>query len=98
MLVSSSDDVAAIFHAAGYQVLCAGIRDSVSVFEATLPFPILLVIGGEKRGISRNLLDQADKIVRIDYGREFRGSLCASAAAAVLAFTLQSQNRTAQKT
>ena len=91
--VSDAESVAEIFHRAGYRVLCAGIRDSVSVFDAEVTYPILLVIGGEKRGISRNILNSADKIVRIDYGRSFRGSLCASAAAAVLAFALYEQNK-----
>lgn len=93
MLVSPSEEVAEIFHNSGYQILCAGLRDSVSVFEQEFKFPLLLVIGGEKRGISRNILNSADQIVRIDYGRAFRGSLCASAAAAVLAFALYEQNR-----
>ena len=81
-----SDTVGDLFHAAGYKILCAGIRDSVSIFDQDFPFPVLLVIGGEKRGISGKLLETADQIVRIDYGRAFRGSLSASSAAAVLAF------------
>lgn len=93
MYVAPSEEIPAYFHAGGYQILCAGIRDSVSVFDETFKLPILLVIGGEKRGISRNILNSADKIVRIDYGRSFRGSLCASAAAAVLAFSIFEQNR-----
>ena len=93
MLIASSDEVPEYFHKHGYQILCAGIRDSVSIFEEKFQFPVLLVIGGEKRGISRNILNSADKIVRIDYGRSFRGSLCASAAAAVLAFALYEQNK-----
>ena len=93
MFVSSSDEVADLFHSCNYQILCAGIRDSVSVFEERFQYPILLVIGGEKRGISRNLLNSADQIVRIDYGRSFRGSLCASAAAAILAFSIYQQNK-----
>ena len=90
--VSDAESVATIFHQAGYRVLCAGIRDSVSVFEAEITYPILLVIGGEKRGISRNILAQADEILRIDYGREFRGSLSASSSAAVLAFEIMRKN------
>ena len=90
--VSDADSVASVFHRSGYQVLCAGIRDSVSVFEADIKFPILLVIGGEKRGISRNILAEADQILRIDYGREFRGSLSASSSAAVLAFEIMRKN------
>ena len=90
--VAASDTVTAIFHQAGYQVLCAGIRDSISVFEAELSYPILLVIGGEKRGISRSILNDADQILRIDYGREFRGSLSAASSAAVLAFEIMRKN------
>ena len=87
------EDAVKCFKEAGYSVLCAGIRDSVSVFEEEFPYPVLLVIGGEKRGISRALLDSADRIVRIDYGREFNGSLSAASAATVLAFEIYRQNR-----
>ena len=88
-----SETVGTLFHKKGYKILCAGIRDSVSIFDGDFPFPILLVIGGEKRGISGKLLEEADRIVRIDYGRTFRGSLSSSSAAAVLAFELYRQNR-----
>ncbi|MBR3894985.1 MAG: RNA methyltransferase [Clostridia bacterium] len=93
MFTASAEDVLGIFKSAGYQVLCAGIRDSVSVFDGNFLYPVLLVIGGEKRGISRKILDQADQIVRIDYGREFRGSLSAASAATVMAFEIYRQNR-----
>ncbi len=93
MFVSASEQVIPTFQSIGYTALCAGIRDSVSVYEAHFPYPVLLVIGGEKRGISRAILDQADQIVRIDYGREFRGSLSAASAATVLAFEIFRQNK-----
>ncbi len=93
VFTADADTLVEEFHKAGYRILCAGIRDSVSVFEEKFNYPLLLVIGGEKRGISRKILDSADHIVRIDYGREFRGSLSASASAAVLAFELMKQNR-----
>ena len=96
VLVADSDAVAPIFHEAKYQVLCAGIRDSVSVFDAELSYPILLVIGGEKRGISRSILNDADQILRIDYGRDFRGSLSAASSAAILAFEIMNKNRKAE--
>ncbi len=91
--VCEGDSAMEYFHAAGYRILCAGIRDSVSVFDADLRLPVLLVIGGEKRGISRALLDRADAILRIDYGRDFRGSLSAASAATVLAFEILRANR-----
>ena len=77
--------------ALGYKVACAGIRDSISHHEASLKPPLLLVVGGEKRGISAHVLALADEVVRIDYGREFRGSLSAASAATVLAFEVLRQ-------
>lgn len=93
LFVASSEEAVNAFRAAGYRILCAGIRDSVSVFEERFSFPILLVIGGEKRGISRKVLDAADQIVRIDYGRSFQGSLSAASAATVMAFEIFRQNK-----
>ena len=90
---AEGEDAVSLFREAGYTILCAGIRDSVSVFEQQFSYPVLLVVGGEKRGISRALLDAADRIVRIDYGREFGGSLSAASAATVLAFEIFRQNR-----
>lgn len=77
----------------GYKVVCAGIRDSVSMYDADLRKPVFLVIGGEKRGIARSVLEEADVTVRIDYGRPFRGSLSTASAAAVLSYEILRQNR-----
>ena len=90
---AEGEDAVKLFREVGYSILCAGIRDSVSVFDEEFPYPVLLVVGGEKRGISRTLLDAADRIVRIDYGRDFSGSLSAASAATVLAFEIYRQNR-----
>lgn len=98
LFTANSETVADLFHSVGYRILCAGIRDSVSIFDERFDFPILLVVGGEKRGISRTLLDTADAVVRIDYGRAFRGSLSAASAASVMAFELFRQNRKQPKT
>ena len=77
---------------AGYLVACAGIRNALSMYDAPLKKPILLVVGGEKRGISAAVAAEADVTVRIDYGRSFRGSLSAASAATVLAFEILRQN------
>lgn len=76
----------------GYRVICAGIRNSIGLYEADLKKPLLLVIGGEKRGISAEMLSLADKTVRINYGREFQGSLSTASAATVIAFEILRQN------
>ena len=94
LYLAEAETLIDLFHGANYRIYAAGIRDSVSIYEAKLNRPLLLIVGGEKRGISRALLDQADQIVRIDYGREFRGSLSAASAATVMAFEIMRQNRT----
>lgn len=92
-VAESSEDAVALFKAAGYSVICAGIRDSVDLFDADLKKPLFVIIGGEKRGISRAVLDMADRIVRIDYQKDFRGSLSTSASAAIFAFEINRKSR-----
>ncbi len=92
-VANSADEVLPHFKAFGYTTLCAGIRNSCSIFEEDFPLPVLLVVGGEKRGISQAVLSRADRIVRIDYGRSFNGSLSAASAATVMAFEIFRTNR-----
>lgn len=93
MYVSEPTEAVALFKKAGYTVVCAGIRNSVSLFETDLKKPLFVIIGGEKRGISSKLLELCDKIVRIDYGTEFNGSLSTAASAAVIAFEILRTNK-----
>ena len=92
-LFTCSDGMVSIFKSKGYKVACAGIRDSVSAYDADLKKPLLLIVGGEKRGISSELMHNADLVVRLDYGREFMQSLSAASAAGILAFEVLRQNR-----
>ena len=71
--------------------MCAGIRDSVSIYEHNFTKPVLLVVGGEKRGISSQILKETDVTVRIDYAREFMGSLPSASAISVIAFEIAHQ-------
>lgn len=93
LYISEPTEAIKIFKELGYTVICAGIRDSVSIFESSLKKPLFVILGGEKRGISGAVLDMADSIVRIDYGTEFGGSLSTAAAAAVFGFEILRQNR-----
>ena len=88
MLVCDPVEAVTYLKSLGFQIVCAGIRDSQTIYEAELKKPMLVVIGGEKRGISRAILQEADKIVRIDYGREFRGSLPSVAATSIISFEI----------
>ena len=82
-----------IFRRAGYITVCADADTEHSVEDADLPYPLLLIIGGERRGISSAVLKQADKTVRLVYDREFRGALSAASAAAILAYEIARKNR-----
>lgn len=93
MFVCEPEKALDIFKELGYSIICAGIRNSYSLFDTQLKKPLFVVLGGEKRGISRALLDKADKIVRIDYGNTFNGSLSTAAATAVFAFEIFRQNQ-----
>lgn len=92
IFVCDMSEALALFRAKNYKIVSAGIRNSVSLYNADLTVPLLLIVGGEKRGISSTVLKESDQIVRIDYGRSFMGSLTASSAATVLAFEVYRQN------
>ena len=93
LFTANGTDAASIFRKAGYKCVAAGIRDSVSAFDAELKKPLFLVVGGERRGISAALVAECDEIVRLDYGRDFSGSLSAASAASILAYEVLRQNR-----
>ena len=93
LYIASPEDSVALFKDSDYKVVGAGIRDSVSAFDADMKKPLFLIVGGEKRGISRAVLDLCDTIVRLDYGRDFKGSLSAASAASILSYEVLRQNR-----
>ncbi len=89
-----SDPVEAVklFKSRGYTVVCAEENTENVLGRCDLPLPILLIVGGEKRGISRVILDMADILVKIDYGREFKASLSAASATTMFAYEIMRQN------
>ncbi len=81
------------FKERGYRiVVCDNTEDSVSMDKAMLKRPLVLVVGGEKRGIHAKLRALKDVEARIEYGRDFGASLGAAAACSVLAFEVLRQN------
>ncbi len=89
----ATDKFIDLFKSKGYKVVCADIKNSISVYDANLKKPILLIVGGEKRGISSSILKQSDQIVRIDYGRQFDAALSAASASTILAFEVYRNNK-----
>lgn len=94
-IMENARAAAAVLAARGLRVAAAARgRPAVPLYAADLRGPLFLLVGGEKRGISRPLLEQADLLLEIPYGRGFAGSLGTVAAAAVLAFEIQRQRAT----
>lgn len=92
LYTATATDAAALFKKRGYRVVAADVRTDIMLPDANLKKPIFLIVGGEKRGISRALLDQCDFSVKIPYGRDFNAALSAASAATILAYEVLRQN------
>lgn len=91
---SSVDDAATACRRAGLRVACAvASADAVDLADADLTGPLFLLIGGERRGVTRSFVEQADLRVRIGYGRERAPDLGAAASAAIIGFEALRQRR-----
>lgn len=90
-VAESADEAAALFRQKGLQIACTTQTEAVSIYGADLSQPLFLLIGGERRGITRSFLDGADVRLQIPYGRPFPHSLGAAASAAIVAFEVMRQ-------
>ena len=68
-------------------------KTAVSIYDADLTQPLFLLIGGEKRGITRSFWQEDDLRLTIPYGRDFRRSLGVTASTAVFAFEIFRQRQ-----
>ena len=93
-IYNAKDTIDAVleFKKRGYTVVCADEDTDNLLGKCELKKPILLIVGGEKRGISEKIMDLADLKVRIDYAREFRASLSAASASTMFAYEIMRQN------
>ena len=66
---------------------------SISLFEAELAQPVFVLIGGERRGVTRSFQRQADLLLEIPYGRPFEQSLGTVNAVSILAYEVMRQRR-----
>ncbi len=78
----------------GACIISTAKENSTPISDVNITFPLLLIVGGEKRGISKSILALSDHIARIDYGRDFMSSLSAASASAILGYEIsQKANR-----
>jgi 23S rRNA (guanosine2251-2'-O)-methyltransferase len=91
----SAEAAADLFKERGLAVACTAKRDATPIYDADLSGPLFLLVGGERRGITRDFLARADLVLEIPYRRRFSLSLGTVAAVSVLAFEVMRQRRSA---
>lgn len=93
MFTAEPSDAIDAFKSVGYTVVCADLDTDEVLGECELKYPLFLIVGGERRGISKDVLLKADKKVKIEYAREFRASLSAASATTMFAYEIMRQNK-----
>jgi 23S rRNA (guanosine2251-2'-O)-methyltransferase len=77
------------------QLIVAGEgAKSVSLFDTDMTAPMIVVIGGERRGVSKPVLASNSKVVRIPYGRADFQSLGTISASTAIGFEILRQRST----
>jgi len=64
-----------------------------NIFDIKFADKTVFIIGGEKRGISRDFLNNADEIVSIPYAKKFSHSLAAQTAATIVSYEIHRQRK-----
>ena len=79
----------------GITLACAAVSStSIPADEYSFPMPLILYIGGEKRGISPEFVESADSVIHIPYAREaVRYSLPTADVASIFGMALSSAKR-----
>ncbi|MFQ5407101.1 MAG: TrmH family RNA methyltransferase [Anaerolineales bacterium] len=90
-VAAAPEEAARVFHDHALAIACTAHRGAQPMHACDFTQPLFLLIGGERRGVTRSFREQADLRVAIPYGREFRQSLGTAAAAAVIGFEVARQ-------
>lgn len=90
----SADSAADACRRRGMRVACAvADPDADALEDADLRGGLFLLVGGERRGITRSFVEGADLRVRIAYGRQRAPELGAAVSAALIGFEALRQRR-----
>lgn len=90
-IAESAEEAASFFQARGLAIACTAEKGALDLYQTDLTQPLFLLIGGEKRGITRSFLRRAELKIRIPYQRPFTYALGVTASTAVIAFERQRQ-------
>lgn len=78
---------------AGLKCICAYRDQAIEMYDTDFHQPVIVCIGGEMRGLSRDVLKESDQNMVIPYSTDFRNALNASSAAAAICFEAQRQRK-----
>jgi 23S rRNA (guanosine2251-2'-O)-methyltransferase len=96
-VADSAVEAADFLRGRGVTVACTAQQGAVAIYEADLSGPLFLLIGGEKRGVTRSFLDAADLLLTVPYARRFTASLGTGAATSIIAFEVMRQRASGAK-
>ena len=85
-VVETAEAAAEFYRERGLAVACTALDGATSIYDANLLQPLFLLLGGEKRGITRSFLNQAELRLAIPYKRPFNHSLGTVASTSAIAF------------
>ena len=90
-IAESALEAASYYRECGLVIAGATKQRATSIYDTDLTQAIFLVIGGEKRGITRSFVQQSEMRVQIPYQRDFAPSLGTASAVAVISFEVMRQ-------
>lgn len=78
----------------GIKIVCAN-RDenAIEMYDYDFKQKVCICIGGEKRGLSKTILNASDQDVYIPYQNDFKNALSAASASTILAYEVLRQRR-----
>lgn len=89
-----SDDIPSIvkdLQDKGIKLYCAMRSDAIVYTKADFTKGCIIALGGEKRGLSKQILSLSDQNIYIEYANDFRNALNGASATSIVAFEVLRQ-------
>lgn len=91
-IAETAEDVAHVYRQQNLLIATTAKSDKSQIlYKADLTQSLFILIGGERRGVTRSFMNQADLLLEIPYGRDFDQSLGTVSATSAIAFEVMRQ-------
>lgn len=91
-----SDDIPSLIttlQQKGIKLYCAMRKDSILYTQANFKEGCIIALGGEKRGLSKQILALSDQNIHIEYANDFKNALNGASATCIIAFEVVRQRQ-----